>query len=363
MPSNQFCLGTGRYTVQIRRAKSCGGGIVTEIDDKDIISGTWNRLINATSGSQITIPISSSSVCCEFSDLGDGLPIYEYWLWRKSPSKHHIVWNGVLTDVHIESNDILSLEASDFSWHVNHLPSSLQSYAATDISLIAHAIGDAALLINNYFDIDIMSELSGIIGSKDLTVGDGTKPLSAIIDVLRQVVYWTQVRRTMRINLQGHCGWTFTDEDLSEKPELSWSVEDFATEVLARSSTDVFARAGGADTSRFGCPVWIQKIIDVNAETEAEALSFANAKLLDMNTTGPSIDALQSSISPSCGVDLDYLWPGMKADILFEGYCRTIYRSLYITQVEGAWNEAEEDIRIELSPTIGDPNDPRVAAA
>lgn len=339
-----------------------------EIPNSDIASGSWNRLINATSKASISLPIESTQdpACALYAKLGVGMPFYELHLYRAASvsDSPELTWMGTLTDVSIEPGNILTLDAEDFSWWLQNrvLPSS--SYpSGTDVVTMAQAYVSAALTVNNPPQITLNTEPSLITGKKDVQDSDRSKALETVTDVLRSVIYWTQAFREFRINVNGKIPWVFTDDDLNERPELRWSVDDFATEVIPRSSSGVLASVGGIDTTRFGgCPILVQRTLDVNAEDEGDAASFATKRYTEMQSTGPSIDALRSSISPTSGVTIEELWPGLQAEVLFEGYGAPINRLLFITQVEAAWSEDGEEVRIELSPTVGDPNDPRVAA-
>lgn len=357
------CIGSGKYTAQIRHIS---GGIIEEIAASEILEGSWNRLISATSGAHISVPLGGnlSQTCCKYVDLGKGIPAYELWLWRDVDGADlELVWLGVITDISIQAGGLVSIDASDHSkWlHYRLLPSS--THVSEDINSIAYSFVSTALATNNPGNLSVIWEPAGLTGEKSPDVLDGSHVIDSVTDVIRGVSYWTCNLRQFRIGTTTQIAWTFTDEDLPETPPLSWSLDNFATAMFTRTTNSLSGYSGGINSSTFGADILIEKVIDANVNTVPDANAFAAKRLTQQTSSGPRLEALRSALSPQSGVQLDQLWPGATADVLFDAYCDPVRRTLYLTQIETSWNADDEDIRVELSPNIGDPNDPRVAKA
>ena len=358
-----YCLGSGEYTAQIRHL---AGGIIEEIDPSEILEGFWNRAVSATSKAHISVPLSGdiNGICCKYANLGKGIPAYELWLWRDvNGENRELAWMGVITDISIEERNLISIDAADHSlWlHRRLLPTSTN--VGMDINEIAKKLVEAALEVNNPANLDIRWTVAGVTGEKSPVQTDGSRVLDAVTDIVRGVSYWTCNMREFRIGTETNVSWQFTDDDLPETPPLTWSIDNYASKVFARTSTEgIFAYAGGTDSTTFGVPILLESVIDANTTTIPEAQTFADKRLENVSTTGPRLEALHSAINPQSGVLLSELWPGAKTRVLFSAYCDPVLRELYVTQVECSWNAQDEDIRLELSPNIGDSNDPRVAS-
>lgn len=358
------CLGSGRYTAQIRHLD---GKIVEEIDPSEILEGEWTRAVSATSHAHISIPLTGNlmQTCCKYVNLGKGIPAYELWLWRDvNGDDLQLTWVGPITDISIEQGNLISIDAHDHSFWLTRrlLPSS--THVGEDVNAIANSLISEAYAINNPGNVSVLWEPAAITGEKSPVVTDGSKVLDAVTDVVRGVSYWTCNMKQFRIGVNTSIAWQFTDEDLPETPPLSWSADNFSTAVFARTSTDgISAYSGGIDTTTFGTPILLESVIDANTTTIPEAQVFADKRRTNVSSTGPRLEALRSALSPQTGIQIDELWPGAQATVLFDVYCDPVQRHLYLTQVECTWNADDEDIRLELSPNIGDSNDPRVAGA
>ena len=357
------CLGSGLYHAQIRVIGT--GALVEEIAENEILSGTWNRLTNRTSKATLSLPLTGTleDKCCRFLDLGKGIPAYELYLWRDVPGVDPaLVWKGPLTDLEVQPGNVVNLVAQDMSWWLTKRFIGTQSYVGQDVNYIAYQMATYGYGLNNPAGVVVTYENSGIIGEKTPSQEDGSKVLPQITDVIRGVSYWTCVLNDFRIGANCSIPWTFTDDDIAEAPPLSWSADNYSTEMFARTSNTNFGSAGGIDSTRFGFPILVQDVIDANAGNVTDANAFAVKSLAEHNTTGPVLGALNSAIVPSVELDIMSLIPGCKVKVNFEQYCENIVRELYLTQCEVAWNPEDEDIRIELSPTWGDSEDARVAA-
>jgi len=358
------CLGSGTYSAQIRVVGT--GEIVEEIATNEIISGTWNRLTNRTSKCTLSLPVmgTSSDKCCRFVNLGRGIPAYEVYLWRNTESGgNQRVWAGPLTDLEVQPGNVINLTAQDRSWWLSKRLIGTKNYVSLDINDIARQMAEYGYGLNNPANVVVAWEAAGIVGEKTPAESEGSLVLNQITDVLDNVSYWTCVLGGFRIGMKCEIPWTFTDEDIAEVPPLIWSADSYSTQVFARTNGAAFASSGGVDTTRFGFPVLVQNVIDANATNDIDAQGFTNKSLAERKYAGPQLQALNSTLTANMGIDIMELIPGCKARVNFEQYCDPIARELYLTQVEGAFNPEDEDIRIELSQNYAESSVARVSGA
>jgi len=358
-------IGSAQYVAQVR---NLAGQIIEEISAGEILEGEWTRSVSSTSHAHISIPLvgNMEETCCKYVNLGKGIPAYELWLWRDAGNYDpmELVWLGVITDISIEQGNLVSIDANDHSYWLSRRLLPTSTHVDEDVNSIANDLVSAALAVNNPGGLQILWEPAGVVGEKSPVETDGSKVLDAVTDVIRGVSYWTCNLKQMRIGVTTSIAWQFTDADIPETPPLSWSADNYATAVFARTSTDgIFGYEGGINTETFGTDILLESVLDSNTADASQAQVFAEKRIENLLTTGPRLEALRSSLSPQSGVKLDQLWPGAKCTALFDAYCDPTLRYLYLTQVECTWNSDDEDIRLELSPNIGDSNDPRVAGA
>ena len=359
------CLGSGLYSAQIRVVGT--GALVEVIDRDDVLNGTWNRLISATSTVTMTLGVTGTyfEKCCRYLELAKGIPAYELYLWREVEGlSPQLVWKGTLTSLTLQAGNTITLVAKDSSWWLSKRRMPTISYLSQDVNLIAQQIANYGYSLNNPAGVVVRAAANSpvVTGEKIFAVEDASRALDNVTDVIRGISYWTCVLQDFRIGLTTHVRATITDDDTTEVPPLNWDADNYATKVFARTSSTAYAVAGGIDTTRFGIPILVEAVIDANAGNNTDAATFATTRLNEMNSPGPTMEASNSSLSPSFDVDINELIPGSLIRTNFSGYCEPDPRELYISSVEGSWNSGDEDIRLSLNINVGEGADSRVSS-
>lgn len=297
----------------------------------NLVSVTWNRLINDVSVAQIVVGVAGPDCCGQLSDIRS---------WRHSLNIYradNFVWSGLVVDVDWLSDRVVITATDIIGLLDRRVPHQDFSFTGTDLVYIARDLVEDGLAPDDPgHTVTIMGE-SGVTGGRAYQ-----KDIGQTADHLRDLsdtgIDFTAVGNNIVILPDDFCDvvGALSDNDLPDGLTVSEDGASLATRwVVAGRDTDqdngvvdIVGTAGGSD-AYYGL---LERYVEDNNITTAAAADQAAAARVAASLPVPTVIETQNvTLSPNADVDIASLVPGWCVDITTAVTCRNLTQRLKIT--------------------------------
>lgn len=247
------CLGDGSYGVRFV-TRPTAAGPRRSLGEATVVSGSWNRKLNALSDASAQFSLASDEPGC--ADLLAGLRPWrdEMELYRSQSdgAEGDLVWAGPVIDVAANPDtQAATVTARDLSaWWAKRVLAADMVSRALDLSTIFENYIAAAFAVDDP-GIVVSATPTGIIGDRTIAASDRTRLDVALAELSRTGVDWTVAIRQFivggsEIATVGVLPGRWVDEHFRAAPQTRRSGADQVNHTTVRGS-GVIGTAGGPD--------------------------------------------------------------------------------------------------------------------
>jgi hypothetical protein len=333
-------LGMGQHRAFVRERN--GGTVLGELD---LISGDWQRVLDAVSTASVAANVSGSAgrACCRIVSQIQATR-HELVIYRNNLE----AWVGVLSQPS-DGYDAVTLSASDLTWWYGHrVIHSDHTFTATDAADVFVAYSDDALSPDPV-GLTVVPTSTGVVGDWSVLASDYRYASDVIGELLRTAVDLTVVGRRVYVGgteVPADPIVRLNDGHFKSFPTVDELGDSAANVVYVRCANGIVGTYGAADAT-YGL---LEKIFDEQTITDQTVADAAAKTRWDLLHAPPLVLSGSAVLNASAPVTLDELVPGARVRLELSGLCRPVVEDQRLSSVQVSFTPEGEDVAIELQP-------------
>jgi hypothetical protein len=354
-PARSALLGCGTY--ELHAIERGGGSVVAVLPYTQL---AWGRILDEMSEATVVVPTVGGYDCegCralrdvnewehELRVLRDGREVWVGPVVGSGPAEEG---EATYETLHLFARDL-------WAWFERRILRADRTFSNSDLADIFAAYANLALAEDNGMGINVVTQDTGILGTRSISAADPTRAADELRELARDGVDFTFLNRQLlvgNVEIPTDPVAILGDSHVAEVLILGAGLST-ATRVYVRGGVDFEAAgfdrtaplgvAGGVD-ARLGL---LEILEDEPAILDAASARVAAETRLDLLRQPPRL--VEARLLPEAPVDLARLAPGARVDVRLTVGCQRVdeVMRLHELRVEATAEETEA-VRVRLQP-------------